>query len=624
MGGWFRRAGMALFVALSSTVVTAEDFEPMIAHRNWGGWNSPLIPGADYRWLFRNVGPEPEPFTALDASTLKSPLDDVLTALWVRQLSSVPLSSLDGLTPAPISKNSMVRSRINQLLGYSVYGSDSVAEARPPSPARLGQLKSDVQYFPAAPEAKIVLAANETPVKATKPAPAPATLPTTEAPKAVEPKAVTAKEVPLPKQRLARRAKWNAILQKPAELQFAGEESLTLGELLQQIRLKHGLTVRVDLPHLVPMLGGASALQATRSQPSVPYYAAAPQQLLGESLLPSGTSPVVGTITLPPPTPTYILASGEPLPQPVVESPVSALSAPVPPSIKAEPMSPVAVPVETPSEEKSGPENMGAMMKNLTETALKSPIHTAALFDPDASATVEDVLRQALEQALPISTLLQASLSEELMLPTMPTKALEWELLVVDEGILLTSKLNANLHKETRVYSTKALEKTAGLKTAEVARVLTRTVRPWSWKNEYADAASADKPKSPQDKTKAGTKTGKSITLPKINFDLSSLISATKTTAVQQLRLVNGEGTTSTTAEIKPENVELSEEQLELLGRAWDGLFEATVTSIQVIYHADPPTGIMEVLPGMLIISQSQGAHREIAELLEQLAETGE
>lgn len=503
--------------------------------------------------------------------------------------------------------------------GTAAFAQETKPEASSPIP-----VAPDLPYAQPGSASKTVLADKKALLKDAKPAPAPAALPTPEAPKAVEPKAVTVKEVPLPKQRLARRSKWNAILQKPAELQFAGEEPVTLGALLQQIRLKHGLTVRVDLPHLVPMLGGASAFQATRSQPSVPYYAAAPQPLHGESLLPSRTSPVVGTITLPPPTPTYILASGEPLPQPVVESPVSALSAPVPPAIKAEPVSPVAVPSETAAEEKSGPENMGAMMKNLTETALKSPIHTAALFDPDASATVEDVLRQALEQALPISALMQASLSEGLPLPTMPTKALEWELLVVDEGILLTSKLNANLHKETRVYSTKALEKAAGLKTAEVARVLTRTVRPWSWKNEYAEATSADKPKSPQDKTKTGTKTGKSITLPKINFDLSSLISATKSTAIQQLQLVNSEGTSSTTAEIKPENVELTEEQLELLGRAWDGLFEATVTSIQVIYHADPPTGVMEVLPGMLVISQSQGAHREIAELLEQLAESGE
>jgi len=293
---------------------------------------------------------------------------------------------------------------------------------------------------------------------------------------------------------------------------------------------------------------------------------------------------------------------------------------PVPP----DKMPPVAVPVETKPEGTSSALQLGEMMKKLTEMALKSPINTAELYDPDSTATVEDVLRQALEQTLPISALMQASISAELPLPTMPTKALEWELLVVDEGVLLTSKLHANLHKETRVYSTKALEKSAGLKTAEVARVLTRTVRPWSWKNEYADAGPADKPKSPQDKSKAGTKTGKAISIPKINFDISSLISATKATAEQHLRLVNAEGASSTTTEIKPDSVELTEEQLELLGRAWDGLFEATVTSIQVIYHADPPTGVMEVLPGMLIISQSQGAHREIAELLEQLAETRE
>jgi hypothetical protein len=45
------------------------------------------------------------------------------------------------------------------------------------------------------------------------------------------------------------------------------------------------------------------------------------------------------------------------------------------------------------------------------------------------------------------------------------------------------------------------------------------------------------------------------------------------------------------------------------------------VAVMEIVHHGDPPTGVIESLPGILIITQSQAAHREIKELLYELGE---
>jgi hypothetical protein len=48
---------------------------------------------------------------------------------------------------------------------------------------------------------------------------------------------------------------------------------------------------------------------------------------------------------------------------------------------------------------------------------------------------------------------------------------------------------------------------------------------------------------------------------------------------------------------------------------------QATLASLEMFHYAEPPTANIQTLPGRLVITQSQAAHREIAELLKQLAE---
>jgi hypothetical protein len=265
----------------------------------------------------------------------------------------------------------------------------------------------------------------------------------------------------------------------------------------------------------------------------------------------------------------------------------------------------------------SKPETSHAITDAMQEI-LEIPIDVAVISQPNG--TVEDVLRQAFERALPFQATMNAALFEEEM-PMLAslTQATEWDLLVQDNGVLVTSRLNANLQKETRVYSTRALEQASKLKTEEVARVITRTVRPWSWKQYFPDANAEVKSTVPtKSKSNAATK----FTVPKASLELLGLLLSSRSPVQRHIRLTSDEESSSESSAVSSssEKVELTEEDLALMGRMWDGLFQGAVTSIQVLYHGDPPTGVVEVLPGMLIISQSQGAHREIADLLEQLA----
>lgn len=570
-------------------------------------WNRSLIAGGDYEWLFLNLGP-----------SVKAELD-------------TPESMLsDSLTP-----NEKYYRDTSQRLPAGIL------------------LETEVQYFPATPTG-LLLAANETELKSAK-KPAATKSPVEVLPAAVTPStppATVAAAAPLSKQRRQRRAKWSAALQTPAHLTVDAEATITLGELLERIRKQHGVPVRVDLAHVLPMTAmtamttarktpkrppssapqAPSALgllpfgvyQSYSAEPSPPvYYPASPESLKGTSAFPSPLPPATfvpeGAPNLPPPKlPSAPLQAYKPTAvsseeNAGVDAPVSAIKAEVINDLDPGP----PPPVEDASGDKSGPNDAANEIQEMLTQMLSAPVNPAIINQPEA--TVEDVLRQAFDRSFPLQALINASIGEEVPMLASFTKATEWDLLLQDDGILLTTRLNANLHKETRVYSTRELEKTAGLKAEDVARVLTRTVRPWSWKKNFPDTTASAKPTAD---TKRAAKSGGKISIPKIDLNLLSMFLSAKSPLPQHIRLASDDSTIKIeTPSGTSDNVELTEEQLELLGRAWDGLFQGAVSSIQVIYHADPPTGVIEVLPGMLVISQSQGAHREIADLLEQLSQ---
>lgn len=442
---------------------------------------------------------------------------------------------------------------------------------------------------------------------------------------------------PLSRERRQRRQKWERALQEPANLTVEDQKSITLGALLSQIRSKHGLNVQIDMQHVLPLtaafeLGGQSATkgQAARYAMQIPIIVRP-----GTSPLPSNRLRVHSAKPTTYQLPVELLATDGKSPSAQAELVIEGLEENSTPTLyedaggKAEPSKaePKGGPVKKKGKSKNNENKKGDAGKNkggveepesvaqLTAAAMKSfletPIDAALVTRSDT--TVEDVLQTAMNQAFPIQTMLNLSMAEGLPLPMSFTQAMDWDLLIQDHGVLITTRLNANLQKETRVYSVRALEQNSRLKSEDVARIVTRTVRPWSWKKHFPEAKVETHVESPP---KGKTTPNRKLTLPKVDLSLLSLLLSSYSFEGPQFRLASDEETKSGD---KSETTELTEEDLAMLAQAWESLFQGSISVIQVIYHADPPSGIVEVLPGLLIISQSQGAHREIADLLEQL-----
>lgn len=457
----------------------------------------------------------------------------------------------------------------------------------------------------------------------------------------------SAPAAPLSRQRRERRQKWEAALQSPANLTLDDAETITLGELLTRIRAQHGLAVRIDLPQVLPMAamaeittvqlspktrratGNAGTVSPailpygvaptySTSPPVVPDHKAAPLWL-PDGVAPAVPSPVLRSTYKP-------FVAPEPLAAPVsAAEPANARFTAIEDALKSENSSNPPVDVEaeatgsTATADESSTESVAARLQLSLNELMRTPVAAALVVQPEA--TVEDLLRQVFDRTIPLQSLISASLAEEGMpFGASLTRAMEWDLLVQDDGVLLTTRLNANLRKETRVYSVRAIEKAGSLKAEEIARVVTRTVRPWSWRTYAGEAKPAfpasTKPLNPTDKK--STRSVRLDTLPFFQFDWTSLLSDRR--VERSLLQLTSEGAGTPSVSVDTSKVELTPEDLELLAQMWNGLFQGTVTSLQVIHHADPPTGVLEVLPGLLVISQSQGAHREIADLLEQLA----
>lgn len=437
----------------------------------------------------------------------------------------------------------------------------------------------------------------------------------------------------LSRERRQRRQKWEQALHEPARLSVDDQKSITLGGLLNQLRSKHGLNVQIDMQHVLPLtaafeMGGPSAAkgQAAKYAMQTPITARQgsfplPSNRLHVHLAKPTTYQPPADDNNPPPQAELVIGGFEGNLPPVKEGDAAGEAEPSKAEHKSGPIKKKGKSKKNENkkgdagkdkgaveEPESGTQWVAAAMKSLLEI----PIDAALVTRSDS--TVEDVLQSAMNQAFPIQAMLNLSMAEEMPLPMSFTQAMDWDLLIQDHGVLVTTRLNANLQKETRVYSVRTVEQTAKLKSEDVARIVTRTVRPWSWKKHFPEAKGEAHPESPP---RGKTTPNRKLTLPKVDLSLLSLLLSSHAIGTPQIRLASDEETISGD---KSEKTELTEEDLAMLAQAWESLFQGSISVIQVIYHADPPSGIVEVLPGLLIISQSQGAHREIADLLEQLS----
>lgn len=218
--------------------------------------------------------------------------------------------------------------------------------------------------------------------------------------------------------------------------------------------------------------------------------------------------------------------------------------------------------------------------------------------------SIESALNQLLEALTPAGS--ADELGVEIGLPVRMTCANDLAYLVVDDGILVTSRMNANLRKETRIYR---LPMIPNCPAERVAQILTHTVRPWSWRSQVNEMAE---------------KLASKCATPNV---LGSLVQGYYNTAIQMAGgvtpqpVANGAMACPTgTASTDPlSQAAAGVGQLAIHGAAT--LFQGGLSALEMVHHGDPPTAVIETLPGMLIITQSQAAHREIADFLEQLQE---
>lgn len=213
-------------------------------------------------------------------------------------------------------------------------------------------------------------------------------------------------------------------------------------------------------------------------------------------------------------------------------------------------------------------------------------------------ASVATVLRHALDAA-PLT-----GNEDYTGMPILFSNAMLLDYLIEDHGLLITTRMQALTKKETRVYSIKHL---ADIAPDELSKTIRHSIRPWSWRSQINDLGDQLKGSPlPADMLTSIVKTG--VQMAGSDFGVS----------------VTPNSEADAAAAAKKSSAEEAR-QMEMLGNAIANglvtLAQATVSALEMVHYAEPPTGTIQILGTRLIITQSQTAHREIAELLKQLEE---
>ncbi len=394
--------------------------------------------------------------------------------------------------------------------------------------------------------------------------------------------------------RSAQREAVEAILARPVEWTPKHPQSVTIDEFIEHARSKHGLAIRWDAPSLMflngdggfpfSMFGTPGTHRATVWSEAAPspyvqaYSTAVPAHLQHH------------VTNFPTATPTYAPADAPTdqspaAPVPPADASLPAQPAPLPPelSAKAEAVKPAADASDSESDDEPPYRVLSAMPIRASNLALEG-------------ATVGETLQQLLEAVLPPIN----GLGEDVGIP-LTTRALTLDFVVDGRSVVITTALRANARKETRVYPIGHLK---GLPQEQIAQTICRSIRPWSWRSQTAEIAERLAARMP----KGG------LTLPQVSMS-STTIMGDVTPASHPA---------SGPAVNIPQPVQIKPEEIAALGQLLSGgaiaAVETIVNAVEIVHYGDPPTGVMQVLPGMLVITQSQGAHREIADLLAQLA----
>jgi hypothetical protein len=359
------------------------------------------------------------------------------------------------------------------------------------------------------------------------------------------------------------RRKIEAQLQSPAKLDFGDRQSATIHEILDQLRHEQHLSIRFDVPTL-----------------SLTLMEAAP-------------------------------AMSGPVPAPSDESAETAKHG--------------ANDKSQPSESKSAPDTAKSDEAHEKTERVEAPSSArtprtgmATLLETDvdlstidlASVSIATVLRHAFD-AVPMAGFPEEDLAG---LPIEPTKGWHLDYVVENDGLLITTTLNAMTLKETRVYSVKHLKE---FTPEQLATVIRSSIRPWSWRSQINElgerlklAAGHISPETVSSLMKSGVQ----LTSCAVPVQASKVSDATDAPECKACDAKPASEAGSSDA------AQLTEDASTVID-VLTAFAQAAVSAVEIVHYADPPTGTIQTLPGKLVITQSQAAHREIAELLKELGE---
>jgi len=396
------------------------------------------------------------------------------------------------------------------------------------------------------------------------------------------------------------------ILAQPLDWTPKDSEPINIDGFIAHVREKHGLAIRWDAASLHLLGKHAEAIFGRTFQPNSspvlvwkeaapsprvrPYH---PGSMAGLERHVTNFGPLSEAEGTPAKSPASTYAPADPAPPVPIQLPADTQAAP---KSNAEPL-PDAL-------KKQSAAVQPASDSDANDDELAHQFLSARPISPSALALTGATVGEALDQLLAAAAPPTAGMNEEMPIIT---RAFTLDYLIDGRSVVITTRLRANAVKETRVYRIGQLK---GLPPEQVAKTICHSIRPWSWRSqatEIADRLAARFPKT-------------AFKLP--NFSVANELLPQEIIQASGAAISVGPVVVPPTA-IPQAPPEMSAEDLAGVGQLLTGgaiaALEAVVNAIEIVHYGDPPTGVMEVLPGVLVITQSQGAHREIAALLEEL-----
>jgi len=479
---------------------------------------------------------------------------------------------------------------------------------------------------------------------------------------------------PVRRKALERRAAVERALDQPLDWDLGDREKVTLKELIAHVREQHGLSIRWDAATFQMLGGGAESLFGLGAQrsgsSSVAYFPQGGQCPPGMVCpAPLASAPVYAppsTFAAPvtiqsyagpqnvaaPAAGTALTDSPEGLPEapqplPAAAAPTANPDRPASPAELPPASAKSVVPVATQSKKRAAAPDPGAAPIDSPPTApgevdplqpplpggpVPPPVGEASAQESDddmplqdrlagmpvsrsalslENASIEEALRQMLEAVMPP----MGGIGEDLGVPIV-TRAMTLDYLIEGNSVVITTHLQANSRKETRVYRIGDLK---NLPPESLARVITHSVRPWSWRTQATEIAERLASRWPKG----------NLSLPMVKLDGLEVIEGIKLNSLPIGASPDGTvqpagGTSASPGAASEITDEAVAATAQLLAGGAVATVQSIVAALEIVHHGDPPTGVIEALPGMLIVTQSQGAHREIADLLEELREASD